>query len=428
MSTVPISQPTAKTIAVVDLVAEALKGRLRIPEFQRPLRWQWEDVRRSFDRIVKGYPIGSLLLWIRPASEAHIRLAGLRIHAPRCEDGWWVVDGQQRLTSLASALSDSGLHDERFALAYDLQRESFGHLGTDDEGHIIPLPVLFDLQRSIRWFTKDHPEVAERLDDGSRITRAIREYRVPAYLVSQEDESVLRGIFDPMNNYGKRLSRAEVFAALHPGTGSGLEPAARFQRIGDSLHAERGFRLIDDDTVMQAVLARRGGNLTRDIRAEFSASTRDTRDFGAESEETPYREGEIALSRAVTFLQEDAGVPHFAFLPYRYLFGGLNPVLRTLPRAAAAQPRPSAPLVLASGDDRSGPLRLQLDECHADPDDAHRCQRRKRLGAKALGKPHRSCAAAPAADGVPDQRRCKPDRAVCPLGVGAALPVDRSTL
>lgn len=319
MSTAPISQPAATTISVVDLVAETLNGRLRIPEFQRPLRWQWEDVRRLFDSIVKGYPIGSLLLWIRPAPEAHIHLGGLRIDARRFEDGWWVVDGQQRLTSLANALSDQGSRDERFALAYDLRRETFGHVGRADEGHIIPLPVLFDLQKLIRWFTKDHPEAADELDRASRVTKAIRDYKVPAYLVSQEDESVLRDIFDRMNNYGKRLSRAEVFSALHPGQGSGLEPASDFQRISESIHAERGFGLVDGDTILRSVLARRGGNVSRDIRVEFLASTREARDFGAETAETAYREGELALLRAVTFLQEDAGVPHFAFLPYRYL-------------------------------------------------------------------------------------------------------------
>jgi hypothetical protein len=319
MSKTSISQPAAKTISVVDLVVETLNGRLRIPEFQRPLRWQWEDVRRLLDSIVKGYPIGSLLLWIRPAQEAQIRLGGLRINARRFENAWWVVDGQQRLTSLANALSDQGLKDERFALAYDLQRETFGHLGKADEGHIIPLPVLFDLQLLIRWFTKDHPEASDRLDEASRVTRAIREYQVPAYLVSQEDELVLRDIFDRMNNYGKRLSRAEVFSALHPGQGSGMEPASDFQRISESIHAERGFGLVDDDTVLRSVLARRGGNVSRDIRVEFLASTREARDFGSETPETAYREGGLALLRAVTFLQEDAGVPHFAFLPYRYL-------------------------------------------------------------------------------------------------------------
>jgi len=60
--TTPFSQPTAKTFSLIDLVAAASAGRLRIPEFQRPLRWQWKDVSRLFDSIVKGYPIGNLLL------------------------------------------------------------------------------------------------------------------------------------------------------------------------------------------------------------------------------------------------------------------------------------------------------------------------------------------------------------------------------
>lgn len=314
-----ISQPAAKTYTVVDLVTSALEGRIRIPEFQRPLRWQWEDVRRLFDSIVRGYPIGNFLLWKRPAPAGSVKLGGLRIDSKQFDEGWWVVDGQQRLTSLANALSDNGQHDERFALAYDLRKQIFVR-PSRDEGYIVPLPVLFDLQRLIRWFTKDHPEAGESLDEASRVTRAIREYQVPAYLVDQDDEAILRDIFDRMNNYGKRLSRAEVFSALHFSGSVGEEPASPFQRIAEAVEVERGFGIVDSDTVLRAVLARRGGNVSREIRDEFASERiREARDFGNESPEQAYREGENALLRAVTFLQDDAGTPHFAFLPFRYL-------------------------------------------------------------------------------------------------------------
>jgi len=318
----PISQPTATTLSVVDLVSAARAGRLRIPEFQRPLRWQWEDVRRLFDSILRGYPIGNLLLWKRPAPAAEIRLGEIRIDAPAYQEGLWVVDGQQRLASLANALSDEGLTSDRFALAYDLDAGAFVRpsTGNDADGYLIPLPVLFDLQRLFRWFTKEHPEAGERLDDASRVTTAIRDYKVPAYLVDQEDEAELRVIFDRLNNSGKRLTRAEVFAALHPGQEAAVEPFSAFQRIADNIDRERGFGRLDDDTVLRAVLARRGGNVSREIRTEFTgARTREPRDFEDEAAETAYREGELALSRAVRFLIDDAGVPHFAFLPYRYL-------------------------------------------------------------------------------------------------------------
>lgn len=314
-----MSQPAARTYPVVDLVAAALEGRIRIPEFQRPLRWQWEDVRRLFDSIIKGYPIGNLLFWKRPAPAAEIKLGGLRFSARQFDEGWWVVDGQQRLTSLASALSEAGGSDERFALAYDLREEKFVRPSQDSDGYIVPLPILFDLQRLIRWFTKEHPTASEKLEEASRVTRALREYQVPAYLVDQNDEAVLRDIFDRLNNYGKRLSRAEVFSALHPGQAAHVEPFSHFQRIAESVHDARGFGIVDDDTVLRAVLARRGGSVTRDIRVEFSDRIRKSRDFAAETPEEAYRQGEFALLRAVAFLQEDAGVPHFAFLPYRYL-------------------------------------------------------------------------------------------------------------
>ena len=101
--------------------------------------------------------------------------------------------------------------------------------------------------------------------------------------------------------------------------GRNREPSLPFQRIADAIQDGLGFWLLDDDTLVRAVLARRGGNVTRDIRTEFSEHTREPRDFQGETPEQAYREGEQALYRAVRFLQESAGVPHFAFLPYRYL-------------------------------------------------------------------------------------------------------------
>lgn len=324
MSSNPLSQPAARTYSVVDLVAAVKEGRIRIPDFQRPLRWQWEDVRRLFDSIIKGYPVGNLLFWQKDAPEADVVLGGLRFHAKHFQEGLWVVDGQQRLVSLANALSDERDGGDRFALAYDFREGGFVHPRTgDDDGEIIPLPVLFDLPKLIRWFAQ-HPEAGNRLDEASKFTRVLREYQIPAYVVLQSNEGTLRDIFDRMNNYGKRLRTAEVFAALHNSGKDGEEPPPSFQRIAEFIDDQRGFGIIDDDTIMRAILARRGGNVARDIRIEFSADVRENRDFGGESARDAYREGQSALLRAVVFLQDEAGVPHAAFLPYRYLLVALT--------------------------------------------------------------------------------------------------------
>lgn len=322
------ARPTATTFDVETLVTMAWQGRIRVPHFQRGFRWGRDDVRRLFDSVVKGYPVGSLLLWVRAAPRQTLQLGTLRIDAPETGQALWVVDGQQRIISLANALHEDGRSDSRFALAYDLDSGRFVDLPAIENPLIVPLPVIFDLQRILRWFSS-HPEVAEYLDRATEVTKRIRQFQVPAYQVEQEDTRVLQDIFDRMNSYGKRLSRSEIFSALNAGDESRGGETLTFDLIAANIDTERGFGVIDNDTVLKAVLARRGPDVMREIRNEFSdqdaptaaasAERRGAVEFPDEDRDTAYQAGEEALRRAVMFLQEQAGVPHFTMLAYRYL-------------------------------------------------------------------------------------------------------------
>jgi hypothetical protein len=327
MATTLDSRPTATTLDVEALVGMAWAGKIRVPHFQRDFRWGWEDVRRLFDSIVKGYPIGSLLLWVRKAPAQTLQLGALRIEAPASSDSLWVVDGQQRLTSLANALHPKGQSEARFALAYDLEAGEFVRTPLTENPLIIPLPVLFDLQEILKWFAT-HPGISDYLDRATNITRRIRQFEVPAYQVSQDDPRVLQDIFDRMNNYGKRLSRAEIFSALNAGNEADKDSALTFERIAARIDVDLGFGVIDNESVLGAVLARRGPEIRRDIRNEFTKADDEGRDAA-------YQAGEAALRRAVMFLQEDAGVPHVSMLAYRY-------ILVVLARVFAYYPEPDA--------------------------------------------------------------------------------------
>jgi hypothetical protein len=339
LATKPIPQPNARTFSIVDVVEQLRRGRMRIPEFQRPLRWQWDDVRRLFDSIVKGYPIGNLLLWQKSAPAAQIHLGDISMNAPEFADAWWVVDGQQRLISLVNALDERTPSSEKFALAYDLNKADFVKPPRIEESSVIPLPELFDLQQLFQWFVR-HPESHEMLNDATRITKAIREFAIPAYIVEQQDEAVLRDIFDRVNNSGRRLSRAEVFSALHSvqkETGAGRWTLEEIIALVDR---ECLFGELDADAVLSAILVRRGPDFARDIHDEFSETRDDrARDFGNESRESAYREGGEAILRTVRFLQQDAGVPHITFLPYRYLFVVLSRFFAHFPEPEARNRR-----------------------------------------------------------------------------------------
>lgn len=312
------ARPKVTAFEVDHLVELAWKGQIRVPHFQRDFRWGAEDVRRLFDSILKGYPVGSLLFWVRPAPARRLRLGALQIDAPQMDRAFWAVDGQQRIVSLANALHAEGRKDARFALSYDLGRRDFVPSPDREEPLVIPLPRLFELRGILEWIS-DYPEAEDHIDHAFEVNRSLREFRIPAYQVEDADVSVIRDIFDRTNSYGKRLSRAEIFSGLTaPDEGAEFEsddPLATGV-IAERIERDRGFGRIDDDTILYCILARRGQDISRDPRAEFEDSS-GLLDFPGEGRADAYAAGAEALEKAVVFLQEDAGVPHFTFLPHR---------------------------------------------------------------------------------------------------------------
>ncbi|WP_246258543.1 DUF262 domain-containing protein [Amycolatopsis anabasis] len=324
-------QQTATTLELEDLVMRTWAGHIRVPYFQRDFRWGQKEVAQLFDSIVKRYPIGSLLLWERHAEADTLRLGHLEVAAPELEQAHFVVDGQQRIISLANALNSEGARHAPFALACDVRNGgSFTTRLGSAQPWLVPVPILFDLPKLIKWFT-DHSEASEFQEQAYNIATTIRQYKVPAYIVRHDNEAVLQDIFDRMNNYGKRLTRAEVFAALNAGDETRRDDNLDFSLIADHIRSDLSFGQLDEGTVLRAVLARRGPDVEREIRLEFAEDRKGQVDFPQEDRDAAFAEGEAALRRAVSFLQEEVGVPHISMLAYRFLLIVLTRVFAHYP-------------------------------------------------------------------------------------------------
>lgn len=312
------TQPSADTYELEDLIPRAWAGLVRVPHFQRDFRWGSQDVLRLFDSIVRGYPIGSLLLWVRASPAERMTLGSLSIDAPESDGALWVVDGQQRITSLANALHPEGSHHSPFIVYYDLIEQEFIGPPAHPSPHQIPVHVLFDLDKLLDWFDTTGKSAKEYFPVARQVAKRLRQFKIPVYLVKQEDQDVLTDIFDRMNNFGKRLSRAEIFSALFAGDEEGADDRLTISSIAAQISEQTGFGTIDDDTVLHAILARRGPDPSREIRLEFDDERRRTKsDFPGEDRDTAFTEGRVALLRAVEFLQQTAGVPHLSMVSYK---------------------------------------------------------------------------------------------------------------
>lgn len=302
-----VTQPKVSRVAPPQLVERVRDGRVRIPPFQRSYRWDALDAERLFDSILRGYPVGNLLMWRKPAAAAEVTLGELRFHAPEHSSALWVVDGQQRLTTLVGALTASEeTVDRRFRIFYDLREERFLSAPHSQRSREFWLPVWIaaDNPRLIAW-QRERPWLSERdFDLCDAVTTAIRTCEIPMCEIEGDDEQALREIFDRMNTFGKALKRAEIFQALHsapldvqPSDLDALRERVNGLRFGD----------FTAQILMQSVMAVRGGKVDRDFRQEFKDDA---------DRQAAFAKTEQALRLTVDFLRTDAGTPHLRLLPY----------------------------------------------------------------------------------------------------------------
>jgi hypothetical protein len=306
-------RPEARTITVRELLERVRRGEVRIPEFQRPLRWSGAQVRELLDSIRRGYPVGSLLFWKRKAeADPDLRLGGARISVPAVVDAWWVVDGQQRITALAASLLD--LHhgsDSRWVHAYDPEQQQFvaGEPAPGREHIDVPVRVLGDLSRLGRWLRQHAVDDTSLIEEIENTQRALLDYAIPLYLVETEHEEALRGVFARLNSTGSRMRADEVFHALL-GSRQG-DPAKIDLPQLQQLLRDVEFGNVPRTEVLKAVLAMSDLDPTR--RSDTLNSEEHRKLFDMD-------QAAAALEATVRFLQETARIPLYRLLPYPVVF------------------------------------------------------------------------------------------------------------
>lgn len=89
--------------SVEELVGMIERGELRLPEMQRQYVWRSTRVRDLLDSLYRGYPSGAILLWETDEAVPLQEFAISQQHNPY-QSTRLLLDGQQRLTSLAAVI------------------------------------------------------------------------------------------------------------------------------------------------------------------------------------------------------------------------------------------------------------------------------------------------------------------------------------
>ncbi len=218
-------QPKPESKKYADLISEIQKGIIKIPKFQRDFVWSIEKTAQLLDSLLKGYPIGTFILWQTDERINDIKNIG-NLEIPDTPEGTkvqYVLDGQQRITSLYAAFLGAKIQKsgEKKVTDYaqifvdldkDINENSEQVVTSErpDKNYISLSDVLNFMNKMTEIKDNYSDEYFRKIHSYSR---AFDTYDFSTVLLRKEDLDSAIEVFTRINTGGKTLTLFEIMSA-----------------------------------------------------------------------------------------------------------------------------------------------------------------------------------------------------------------------
>ena len=226
---------------VEDLLKDIKSGKLGLPDLQRPFVWKDNKVRDLLDSMLKGFPIGYIMIWSAPEDYENVKQIGLNEkNYKRSED--LVIDGQQRLTSLIASMygimvRDKHFKERRIRIVYnplEAKFEVWSNRYEKDPEWINDISKLFeadDRHEATKFrkefikklneykVSKEEPELTDdqeiAIEENLNALLDLKDYSLPVLKIRQKaDEEDVADIFKRVNSGGQNLNENNFIETL----------------------------------------------------------------------------------------------------------------------------------------------------------------------------------------------------------------------
>jgi hypothetical protein len=255
-----LALPVPSHARYTTLLSDIEKGEIKIPQFQRDFVWSIQKSAALIDSVIKAYPIGTFIFWDTKERLRSVRNLG-NVSLPDPKDGdvvSFVLDGQQRLTSLFATLKGLKVerepgHVEDFSEVYvDLKAKPdeqivVTDLTDKDASTCIKLSDLLHggLKKLSAYPEQYHPKLDEYKERIQSYDFAIIKVRDVAIDVATE-------IFTRINVGGKPLSLFEIMVAKTYDDKREFDLSEKFDELIATL-TPLDYETISDATILQLV-------------------------------------------------------------------------------------------------------------------------------------------------------------------------------
>ncbi|WAL95709.1 GmrSD restriction endonuclease domain-containing protein [Streptomyces sp. Je 1-369] len=294
---------------VQTLIAQISAGEIMLPEIQRGYVWKATQIAKLVESLYRGYPAGSLLLW-KTDEPPETRAAAIGSSQPiPSVMPLYLLDGQQRLTSLYRVLTD---HADA-QIVFNIETEAFQNQSAATRRNkkwvrvydvVRPDADTFALYSELQSadLTISDAKIRQRLKALERITE--RDFHMEV-LHEFEYEEVTQ-IFVRVNSGGRALKTTDLAMA----TLSARSPGFLRQLEEESAHwAELGYRAIDVNFLIKAI------TLSLSISGKRTSSVSRLTTASRESVAEAWERVRRGLERVVSLLKDRLLVPTTALIP-----------------------------------------------------------------------------------------------------------------
>ncbi|MYE29261.1 MAG: DUF262 domain-containing protein [Gammaproteobacteria bacterium] len=218
-------QPKPDSKKYSDLINEIQKGIIKIPKFQREFVWSIDKTAKLLDSILKGYPIGTFILWQTDERINNIKNVG-NLEIPETPEGTkvqYVLDGQQRITSLFAAYLGAQIQKkgEKKVTDYSSIFVNLDHNVGENDGQVIDAEQLGENHISLHDvlnFKDKVTEIKDKFSDENfekiySYSRAFDTYDFSTILLRKEDIDSAIEVFTRINTGGQTLTLFEIMSA-----------------------------------------------------------------------------------------------------------------------------------------------------------------------------------------------------------------------
>ena len=348
------------------LLERVTAGKIRVPRFQRPFVWKQPDLSALLDSVLRGFPIGSILVWETSKDfEPAPRIGPVEISSRPDGIVEYLLDGRQRVSTLAGTLRltngmESIVDQIDWRVYYDLDQQEFvdhrkaakdsdggrrragaaepsiGHRepAAEPDPRYFPVRSLLDTAGFFEACRRiqeqaDGERRQRRLDEADRLASAFRDYQLPLISIRAADLDSAVTVFARLNRPGHKLTEDQLVSALTYQEGE-------FHLAGmlDEFKAElkkKGFGGLDRIFLLRSVLAA----LELDIYAKDWADLM-VKPEVREKLPDGFAAARRGIERALEMLQK-LGVTSDRLLPYGLQLVLLGEFHRICPRPAAAK-------------------------------------------------------------------------------------------